>query len=341
MLNSTPHPVRIPTPEIKRMLSELHYFLSENEEGSLTEKHMVLSSHELMEGEFKELMLGKSLRLTWYKCLFKRPLVLEGAQKDAVILLHFMLKGEAEARNVDLSHGIQQRAGEHNLWYLPNPETDYEFVSEKPYEALEVLMTESYFRQLAGRYPGIFGDLLKKMDGKKAFSLCCKNMDLTPEIRTVIHQLDRKKEDGPLRQMFLEVKLLELLSLQFEEDKRQSVLQPCICKSPGDVDKIQQAKRFILENYQNPPTIKELARIVGTNEFKLKSGFRELFGNSVYGTILEHRMNLAMEMLGSKKLTISQIAHELGYNHAAHFSTAFRKHFNCSPSEWRKGSGNA
>lgn len=67
---------------------------------------------------------------------------------------------------------------------------------------------------------------------------------------------------------------------------------------------------------------------------KLKAGFRLVFGDSIYGFILDRRMELGRQLLLESQVNVSSIAYDLGYT-PAHFSVAFRKKFGCTSENLR------
>ena len=83
-------------------------------------------------------------------------------------------------------------------------------------------------------------------------------------------------------------------------------------------------------------TIADLARELGTNSTKLKSGFKLLYGMTIFNYRNHHRMTRAMEMLSDPDIPIATIAHTVGYDHQASFTTAFKAHFGLPPKEARK-----
>lgn len=49
------------------------------------------------------------------------------------------------------------------------------------------------------------------------------------------------------------------------------------------------------------------------------------------------RLNKAVELLENHpQMSTKQIAYEIGFKEYSHFSSSFKKHFQLSPSEWRK-----
>ncbi len=53
----------------------------------------------------------------------------------------------------------------------------------------------------------------------------------------------------------------------------------------------------MLRNISNPPSLIELARQVGINECTLKRGFRQIFGNTMFGYLHDYRMEQARQLL--------------------------------------------
>ncbi|MGF1764471.1 helix-turn-helix domain-containing protein [Aliivibrio kagoshimensis] len=97
---------------------------------------------------------------------------------------------------------------------------------------------------------------------------------------------------------------------------------------------ISIAKDCLLSDLSSAPTIAELAKTVGVNQCKLKRGFKELFGTSVYACFQEERMKRAMVLL--KNNNVTETAAALGYSNFSHFSTAFRKQYSVLPKDARR-----
>lgn len=112
--------------------------------------------------------------------------------------------------------------------------------------------------------------------------------------------------------------------------------------SPGDVDlhrrdvaRIYRARRILSEHLAQPPTLNELADLVGTNQPSLSRGFRALFGTTVYGFVREARLLRARELLTETQSPIKTIAHEVGYRNPADLSRGIKERFGMTPSELR------
>ncbi len=104
----------------------------------------------------------------------------------------------------------------------------------------------------------------------------------------------------------------------------------------SDVDAVRKAKDWLDTNLDKHITIAGLAKKLGTNEFKLKKGFKQAFGIGVYGYHLRQRLLIAKEQLEQTGLPIREIARQAGYKKAVNFSTAFKRVHGLTPIQHRR-----
>lgn len=141
--------------------------------------------------------------------------------------------------------------------------------------------------------------------------------------------------EGQARAFFLEAKALELMALYLVADK-QPQQNYVFCKSEYDRERLFFAKTYLIQHYELPPTIAELARIAGINEFKLKNGFKELFCDTIHNFVNNYKMDIALRMLSEGQTKANQVAFDLGFSSLQHFSKAFRQKFGYPPSQVKK-----
>lgn len=104
---------------------------------------------------------------------------------------------------------------------------------------------------------------------------------------------------------------------------------------PDDLIAVTEAEKIIRENLHLHFSIQELARKTGTNEYKLKRGFRQVYKTGMFGHLLRLRMQHAAKLLETTSIPVRDIAEQTGYETIAGFITAFRKHHGLPPGEWR------
>lgn len=171
------------------------------------------------------------------------------------------------------------------------------------------------------------------MKGNSSF-LSAGNLLLTHEMLALIDSIVNCRYSGNLKKMFLLSKSIEFLVLQAEASSRREMPVYKYLKTARDKECIVHAKEYVLKNLADPPSLSALACIVGINEYKLKRGFKEMFGTTVFGCISDARLDKAREQLLGKEKNASELAVELGYSSLQHFSYAFKKKFGKPPREF-------
>jgi AraC-like DNA-binding protein len=163
---------------------------------------------------------------------------------------------------------------------------------------------------------------------------------ITPAMRLVLEQLWRCPFQGQTRRIFLEAKCLELIALKLEQLSTESpqVSDPKPL-SADDRDRIYAAQKILIDQLDDPPTLLELARQVNLNDYKLKVGFKQVFGTTVFGYLHQHRMETARHLLHSRRLNVKEVAQSVGYANQSRFAAAFRKQFGINPKAYSRGEG--
>jgi AraC family transcriptional activator of pyochelin receptor len=155
---------------------------------------------------------------------------------------------------------------------------------------------------------------------------------ISPAMRLPLEQILHCAYKGRTKQLFLESKCLELITLKLDQlnESRHSPSLMCPLK-PDDIERVNQAKDLLYRNLNNPPTLLELAHRVNLNDYKLKIGFRQVFGTTVFGYLHRLRMEEARMLLGEQRMNVKEVASHVGYASQSRFASAFRKQFGINP----------
>jgi AraC-like DNA-binding protein len=103
---------------------------------------------------------------------------------------------------------------------------------------------------------------------------------------------------------------------------------------------IQDVHDYILAHLDQPlPSAKELSAIFGTNEFRIKDGFRHFFNTSLYQFYTEARLKKAHLLIQQSGLPLKEIAFACGFSDYINFYKAFRKRFGYPPSQLTRREG--
>ncbi len=157
---------------------------------------------------------------------------------------------------------------------------------------------------------------------------------ISPAMSVVLSQIMESKIHESIQTLYFKGKVYELLSLFFNKSEDADVEQCPFLVDEENVRKIRKAKEIILNQMTEPPTLQELSTEIGLNIKTLKEGFKQIYGDTVYGYLLDHKMNEARSMLNSKQHNINEISLKLGYSTSSHFIAAFKKKFGTTPKKY-------
>ena len=198
------------------------------------------------------------------------------------------------------------------------------FSSEQPYHTLSISLEE-------GRFSSLTEDLEAAHLIRRDDKICTHVFSTTPEIRLVLQQLLDCPPERKLRKLYLEGKVLELLSLFCDEAIGKQKNTKDISRE--DYRCLMKAREIIDNHFLHPLTIAQIAEQCFLSETKLKQGFKICFNCTVYEYIVEKRMEMAYRLLQSGKYKVKDVVWMVGYTNASHFIDTFKKRYGVTPGE--------
>jgi AraC-like DNA-binding protein len=172
-----------------------------------------------------------------------------------------------------------------------------------------------------------------------------------PGMQLAVQQILRCPFQGVTKRLYLQSKILELLALMVEQelDLRQKRSPPSDLRSlvvreraasvlasgADEIDRLHRARAILLQRLDHPPSLLELSRQVGLNDYALKRGFRRVFGKTVFGYLHDYRLEQAQQMLASGEMKVTEVAEAIGFDSRSYFSTAFRKKYGVTPKAYQ------
>lgn len=174
------------------------------------------------------------------------------------------------------------------------------------------------------------------IESKETCFLIDEPIKCNSHILQLFSEVENVKHKSSFQKYFLDACGLKLLGVFLEHQDR--LKEDCGHIRPVDMNKMSAVRQLIEENIQNPLLISELAKEVGTNVAYLKQHFKETYGTTIYGYTLKYRMELSQKLLNDSQYTITDIAYQVGYKHATHFTQAFKKYFGQLPNSIRNRS---
>jgi AraC-like DNA-binding protein len=267
--------------------------------------------------------------------LFRQHLRVQRYDAPDTVELHFSLSGGCTVENFVTGQRYTFADNSHSIAFMPEIDGTVDY---RPYHAnkmFEIHFTSSYFTSLAAGVNSTLQRFADSLHSKRSVCLHEPGLPITAAMYACLHDIMHCGFKGGYKHLFLQAKSIELLSLQAEAFEQDPHKQPSsVLRSAYDRDCIMQAKEYLLQHMHQPPTLHDLATIVGTNVFKLKNGFKELFDNTVFGYLSDVKLAHAKELLLSGQ-PIKEVSDQLGYSSVQHFGSAFRKKFGTTPGKLR------
>lgn len=166
---------------------------------------------------------------------------------------------------------------------------------------------------------------------------------LTPSImRSASDILEARLSMSPhLRQTYLFTKSLEIWTAVLQHLIDSNAPLPSVNLSQKDFYHVDRAREILQREFTNPPSVQMLARTLGVSATKLKSIFKAATANTLQGYLQRVRMEHAAFLLLQQELSVGQVAAEVGYEHQANFTHAFKRYFGYSPKQIRRPDANA
>ncbi|MBD0336279.1 MAG: helix-turn-helix transcriptional regulator, partial [Cyanobacteria bacterium Co-bin13] len=122
----------------------------------------------------------------------------------------------------------------------------------------------------------------------------------TAAMGIVLQQLLHCPYQSLTRRLYLESKVWELMALLLEHTQAEHTCFKAVKRLRSeDVERIHYAGKILRRRLEDPPSLMELARAVGINDHKLKVGFRQVFGTTVFGYLHERRLERSQQLLAT------------------------------------------
>lgn len=258
----------------------------------------------------------------------------EDDRTESFLDMYFCLEGSSAAHSRDSSVTTTLTDAQHTIFYFSPGFHGHYSITSPVIRLLSIEMEEQFFERFMADEDGFSGRFWDNVRSNRPASLTSRPMPVTGRQMAAIADLQYGRYSGFMRQLFLESRITDLFLLQMEQAQLLQGLRPPRIKT-ADREKLYAARDFVKKRALEPFTLLEVARHCGLNDFKLKKGFRELFGTTVFGYLNEIKMNHALELLRDTARPVADVAEFLGYSEAANFSKAFKKYFGRLPKDIR------
>ncbi|WP_437369985.1 helix-turn-helix transcriptional regulator [Maribacter litoralis] len=246
------------------------------------------------------------------------------------IQFHFCLKGSGTYNFNQGNYSLDVKEENSLLLYNTQLDLPLNLVLNPKSSLVSVVMTLRKFHSLFTAEADYIPFLSSDNKEKKYYA----QEPFSPSIAVILSQIVNYNLHPSIKSLYVKGKIYELIALYFNRSPNADIEQCPYLADEENVKKIKKAKEIILANMAEPPTLAELSSEVGLSLKRLKEGFKQIYGDSVYSFLFDHKMDYAKRLLETGQYNVNEIGLRIGYSTSSHFIAAFKKKYNTTPKKY-------
>jgi len=243
---------------------------------------------------------------------------------------HFCLKGNAKFIFNEGKYALE--VSEENSLLLYNTQLDLPMNMEMAPNSwiVSLVMTIRKFHSLFSKEADYIPFLSVENKEKKYYA----QEEVSPAIAVVLSQIMNYNLHPSIKELYIKGKVYELISLYFNKSTDADLEQCPFLVDEDNVKRIRQAKEIMISHMAEPPSLPELAKQVGLSLKKLKEGFKQIYGDTVYSFLFDYKMEHARRLLETGQNNVNEVGLKVGYSTSSHFIAAFKKKYGTTPKKY-------
>ncbi|WOC39717.1 AraC family transcriptional regulator [Polaribacter sp. HL-MS24] len=246
------------------------------------------------------------------------------------IQIHFCLRGNSKFLFNNGSYTFDVLDNRSILLYNPQRVLPINLEIQPKTTLVSLMISIEKFHSLFSKESGYIPFLSNENSNKKYYD----DTEIKPTVAMVLQQIINSNINSSVRELYVKGKVYELLSLHFQKEESATGEYCPFLVDEQNVLKIRKAKEIIISRMAEPPSLQELATEIGLNLKKLKEGFKQIYGDTVYSFLFDYKMEQARKLLESNQFNVNEVGLQVGYSTASHFIAAFKKKFGTTPKKY-------
>ncbi|MCP4117051.1 MAG: helix-turn-helix transcriptional regulator [Desulfobacteraceae bacterium] len=292
------------------------------------------------EGEYRKIRFESGISATIMDYSLHRSITSKVETPRPALGFGFCLSGKTRTRIDCFKDEFIIQGGQSAFYYFPNIKVDSEASSEERVKRVVIDMPLEMFQGIVAEDPDAVPKGVRSMVNKERPDPFRAVEKLTPGMRKLLMQILNCSYRGAARRFFIEAKIMELMACKLDlMAKNQGTSTPAVKLKKDDVDRLHFARDLLVRTIEQPMELVELSRRVGVSRTKLLNGFVALFGTTPTSYLRDLRIEKARALIDQGRLSLTDIAHSVGYSSSSHFTKVFRNYFGVTPSQYASGSG--
>ncbi|GAA4268668.1 helix-turn-helix transcriptional regulator [Hyunsoonleella aestuarii] len=249
---------------------------------------------------------------------------------SSYIQFHFCIKGSTKFVFNQGRYNLDIEEENSLLLYNPQRELPINLNINPNSWIVSVLISIKKFHGLFSQEADYITFLSEDNKDKKYY----KDGVISPSMAIVLNQLINFSLNSSIKPLYFKGKGYELLSLYFNRSEEANIEQCPFLVDESNVIKIRKAKDIMVARMAEPPSLQELADEIGLNIKKLKEGFKQIYGDSVFSFLFDYKMEFARKLLEAGENNVNEVGHKIGYSTSSHFIAAFKKKYGTTPKKY-------
>jgi AraC family transcriptional activator of pyochelin receptor len=246
------------------------------------------------------------------------------------IQMHFCLRGNSKFLFNTGDYSFDVLDNRSILLYNPQRTLPINLEIQPKTTLVSLLISIEKFHSLFSKESGYIPFLSSENSNRKFYD----DQEIKPIVSIVLQQIINSHSNSSIRELYVKGKVYELLSLHFRKEENTDAEYCPFLVDEQNVLKIRKAKDIIISRMSEPPSLQELATEIGLNIKKLKDGFKQIYGDTVYSFLFDYKMEQARKLLESNQYNVNEVGLQVGYSTASHFIAAFKKKFGTTPKKY-------
>jgi AraC-like DNA-binding protein len=290
------------------------------------EKDFIIPEY-LGKGKLSRLLSNGSYGIYSNELQLAKNVPLSGRTEGPIYTLQFCMGSDMAWQEEESNTQLHLQSGQGSFSFIADVLETCEYQTGEHYKGFRINFSNSKLERMVEEF-GIKIDTFSQ----KKMNFSMSYFEIEPECKIVIEQISRCRYKKAIRHLYIESKVYELFA--YCMDALQNKLKSnALSLSKNDIENLKKAKEIVDNHISNPITLEKLSRMVYLNEYKLKTGFKVLFGKPVYAYLLDKRMEYARLLLEKRAFHVYEVAEMAGYSDSGSFSKAFFKRYGYRPVE--------
>ena len=282
------------------------------------------------ESTFEEFVLEKGFYILHFQNQNNTVENFEREIDSSYIQIHFCLKGNSKFLFNNGNYSFDVLDNRSILLYNPQRVLPINLEIQPKTTLISLLISIEKFHSLFSKESGYIPFLSDENSNKKYYD----DTKIKTSVSLVLKQIINSNSNSSIRDLYIKGKAYELLSLHFQQEENPNGEYCPFLVDEQNVLKIRKAKEIIISRMAEPPSLQELSNEIGLNLKKLKEGFKQIYGDTVYSFLFDYKMEYSRKLLESNQFNVNEVGLQVGYSTASHFIAAFKKKFGTTPKKY-------